>query len=98
MPNCIAATATLAVGGGLESREKDLIVAAEEPVTSPDQHAPTPVKAARIAGTVVIVMLLLMLFGNHEGNVESIWLIGTAGILAAIIIIDVVLRRNGLRD
>ncbi|GAA2369570.1 hypothetical protein Cme02nite_62250 [Catellatospora methionotrophica] len=98
MPDCIAATATRAVGGGLESREKDLIVAAEEPVTSPDQHAPTPVKAARIAGTVVIVMLLLMLFGNHEGNVESIWLIGIAGLLAVIMIIDIVLRRNGLRD
>ncbi len=98
MPDCIAATATRAVGGGLESREKDLIVAAEEPVTSPDQHAPTPVKAARIAGTVVIVMLLLMLFGNHEGNVETLWLLGTAGVLAAIMIIDIVLRRNGLRD
>ncbi|WP_239086927.1 DUF2631 domain-containing protein [Catellatospora methionotrophica] len=73
-------------------------MAAEEPVTSPDQHAPTPVKAARIAGTVVIVMLLLMLFGNHEGNVESIWLIGIAGLLAVIMIIDIVLRRNGLRD
>ncbi len=73
-------------------------MAAEEPVTSPDQHAPTPGKAARVAGVVVIVMLLLMLFGNHEGNVEAIWLIAIAGTLAAILIIDVVLRRNGLRD
>ncbi|BCJ72835.1 DUF2631 domain-containing protein [Catellatospora bangladeshensis] len=73
-------------------------MAAEEPVTSPDQHTPTPVKAARVAGVVVIVMLLLMLFGNHEGNVETLWLIGVAATLAAILIIDVVLRRNGLRD
>jgi hypothetical protein len=73
-------------------------VAAEEPVTSPDQHTPTPVKAARVAGVVVIISLLLMLFGNHEGNVETIWLLGTAGVLAAIMIIDAVLRRNGLRD
>jgi hypothetical protein len=73
-------------------------VAAEEPVTSPDQHAPTPVKAARVAGIVVIIMLVLMMFGNHEGHVETIWLAGIAGTLAAIMIIDVVLRRNGLRN
>ncbi|MBV1848616.1 DUF2631 domain-containing protein [Catellatospora tritici] len=73
-------------------------MAAQEPVTSPDQHAKTPVKAARIAGVVVIVMLLLMLAGNHRGNVENIWLLLVAGILAAIMIIDAVLRRNGLRD
>lgn len=113
MPDCIAATATPAVAGAADvagrlpgtslvrtgsSREKDQIVAAEEPVTSPDQHAPTPVKAARVAGVVVIVMLLLMMFGNHEGRVEDLWLGLVAAILAAIIIIDAVLRRNGLRD
>lgn len=73
-------------------------MAAEEPVTSPDQHQPTPVKAARIAGVVTIILLLLMTIGNHEGRVEDIWLIGIAALLATIMIVDVVLRRNGLRD
>jgi len=72
-------------------------VAGTEPVTSPDQHKPTPVKAARIAGVLSIIVLLLMTIGNHEGRVEDIFLVGFAGIIAALIIIDGVLRRNGLR-
>jgi len=72
-------------------------VAGTEPVTSPDQHKPTPIKAARIAGTISIVALLLMTIGNHEGNVEDIWLVGIAAIIAVLLIGDAVLRRNGLR-
>jgi putative Mn2+ efflux pump MntP len=72
-------------------------VAGTEPVTSPDQHKPTPVKAARIAGVFSIIALLLMTLGNHEGRVEDLFLVATAGIIAALIIIDAVLRRNGLR-
>jgi hypothetical protein len=73
-------------------------VAGTEPVTSPDQHKPTPIKAARIAGVISIMLLLLMTIGNHEGNVEDVWLIGIAAVLAALLIGDAVLRRNGLRD
>ena len=72
-------------------------MAGTEPVTSPDQHKPTPIKAARIAGTISIVALLLMTIGNHEGNVEDIWLVGIAAIIAVLLIGDAVLRRNGLR-
>ncbi|NUR71611.1 MAG: DUF2631 domain-containing protein [Hamadaea sp.] len=72
-------------------------MAGTEPVTSPDQHKPTPVKAARIAGVLSIIVLLLMTIGNHEGRVEDLFLVATAGIIAALIIIDAVLRRNGLR-
>ena len=72
-------------------------MAGTEPVTSPDQHKPTPVKAARIAGVLSIIVLLLMTLGNHEGRVEDVFLVVTAGIIAALIIIDAVLRRNGLR-
>jgi RsiW-degrading membrane proteinase PrsW (M82 family) len=74
-------------------------VAGTEPVTSPDQHKPTPIKAARIAGVISIIALLLMaFFGNHEGKVEEVWLIGIAVVLTALLVGDVVLRRNGLRD
>ncbi|NUT34991.1 MAG: DUF2631 domain-containing protein [Hamadaea sp.] len=72
-------------------------MAGTEPVTSPDQHKPTPVKGARIACVLTIVALLLMTIGNHEGRVEDLWLIGIAGTLAALLIIDAVMRRNGLR-
>ena len=71
-------------------------MASEEPVTSPDQHASTPVKAARIAGVVTIVVLLLMMIGNVTG-VEKAWILTIAGIIAALLISDAVQRRNGLR-
>jgi hypothetical protein len=74
-------------------------VAGTEPVTSPDQHKPTPIKAARIAGTLSAIALVLMaFFGNHEGNVEVIWLCGIAAAIIGILVIDGVLRRNGLKS
>ena len=72
-------------------------MAADEPVTSPDQHKPTPVKAARVAAVVTIFLLIAMLFGNNEVDTGAPWLIGIAGVIALILISDAVLRRNGLR-
>ncbi|MEV6524226.1 DUF2631 domain-containing protein [Longispora sp. NPDC051575] len=69
-----------------------------EPVTSPDQHKPTNLKAARIGGIVTILILLVMAIGNHEGNVENIWLFGLALLLAATIVGDWLLRKNGLKS
>lgn len=74
-------------------------MAGTEPVTSPDQHKPTPIKAARVAGTLSAILLVLMaFFGNHQGNVEVIWLCGIALTIIAILVIDAVLRRNGLKN
>jgi uncharacterized protein DUF2631 len=73
-------------------------VADEEPVTSPDQHKPGHRKAAQVGGTLSIIVLLLMTIGNHEGHIEDIFLVGTAALLAAILIGDAILRRNGLRS
>src|SRR5262245_48903171 len=70
-------------------------VSAEEPVTSPDQHKPGPYKAARIAAVAVIIALLLMIFGNQKGHVETLWLIGIALVLLLILIYDWAVRRNG---
>ena len=70
---------------------------AEEPVYAPDQLKPGNRKWARIGAIGTAVILLAMLFGNHEGNTENIWLIGTALALIAIVIGDAVLRRNGLK-
>jgi len=72
-------------------------VAGSEPVTSPDQHKPGNRRGGRIAGVVTILIILAMVFGNHEGRTEDIWLISIAALLAAILIGDEVLRRNGLR-
>jgi hypothetical protein len=74
-------------------------VAGTEPVTSPDQHKPTPIKGARVAGGISAVLLVLMaFFGNHQGNVEVIWLCGIAAAIVAILVVDGILRRNGLKN
>jgi len=73
-------------------------VAGNEPVTAPDQHKRSSGRAARVGAVVTIVILLAMLIGNHEGNIENLWLVGLAALLVAILIGDWVLRKNGLRS
>ncbi|GAB3346761.1 DUF2631 domain-containing protein [Micromonospora halotolerans] len=74
-------------------------MAGSEPVTAPDQHRPGHRKSGRIGAVLSAAVLVLMaLCGNHEGNVENIWLFGLAALLLAIVIGDAVLRRNGLRS
>ncbi|AGZ45493.1 DUF2631 domain-containing protein [Actinoplanes friuliensis] len=70
---------------------------AEEPVYAPDQLKPGNRKWARIGAVGTAAIMLLMLWGNHEGNTENIWLIGTAVALIGVVLVDVVLRRNGLK-
>ncbi|MFE3546664.1 DUF2631 domain-containing protein [Nocardia sp. NPDC059177] len=50
-------------------------------------------KTFRIAAWVVIVALLGMTIGNHQGHVEDIFLIGLAGLMAAILVVDSLTRR-----
>lgn len=73
-------------------------MAGSEPVTSPDQRKPGNRKAGQIGAVVSALILLLMTIGNHEGNVENIWLVGIAVSLLVIVVGDVILRRNGLRS
>src|SRR5690606_26588670 len=78
---------------------------AEEQVTSPDQHRPSNIRATRLAGLLAIVVLLAMLYGNHDGIISgdgSAWvedasLIGLAALIAVMLVGDAVLRRRGLR-
>lgn len=69
----------------------------DAPVTSPDQHKPAHTKALRIGAVVSAIILLLMIMGNHEGRVEDIFLGLSAAALILMLMIDWVLRRNGLR-
>jgi hypothetical protein len=73
-------------------------VAGDEPVTSPDQHKPANMKLLRIGAVVTAVILVVMVLGNHQGRIEDIFLIAMAGGLILMLIIDWVLRRNGLRS
>ncbi len=73
------------------------ITVADQPVTAPDQHKPGFPKAARVGAIITIVILLLMLLGNHKGDVESLWLLGTAVVIALALIADVAMRRSGIK-
>jgi Protein of unknown function (DUF2631) len=73
-------------------------VAGSEPVTSPDQRKPGHRRAGQIGAVLSALALLAMLKGNHEGNIENIFLIAGAVALLGIVIGDAVLRRNGLRS
>ena len=73
-------------------------VSAEEPVTSPDQHKPSNYKIARIGAVATIVLLLMMICGNHKGRIEDLFLIGFAVLLAGFLVGDWLLRKNGLKS
>jgi len=73
-------------------------VAGNEPVTSPDQHKPANLRLVRAGAVITIVLMLLLTIGNHEGRVELVWLLAVAGGMGLMLIIDWVLRRNGLRS
>jgi hypothetical protein len=77
---------------------KEPNVAGDEPVTSPDQHKPANMKLLRFGAVVTAVLLLVMAIGNHRGRVEDIFLAATAAGLILLLIVDWVLRRNGLRS
>jgi len=72
-------------------------MAGNEQVTAPDQHKPGHPRAARLGAAVVALALLGMLFGNHTGRVEDVWLVALAGSFALLLVVDWLLRRNGLR-
>jgi hypothetical protein len=70
---------------------------AEEPVYAPDQLKPGNRKWARRGALGTAVIMLLYLWGNHEGNTENVYLIAVALLLIGAVALDAVLRRNGLK-
>jgi hypothetical protein len=70
---------------------------AEEPVYAPDQLKPGHRKWGRRGALGAAVILLLYLWGNHEGNTENVYLIAIALLLIGVVALDAVLRRNGLK-
>jgi sugar phosphate permease len=71
---------------------------AEEPVYSPDQLKPGNRKWARRGALGSAVIILLFYWGNHEGNTENLYLVVFALLLIGAVIVDAVLRRNGLKS
>jgi hypothetical protein len=74
-------------------------VAGEEPVVAPDQLKPGHRKSGRIGAVVVAISLVLMMFCNNDvSGLERLWLVGIAVVLVGWVIVDSILRRNGLRS
>ena len=71
--------------------------AESDPVYAPDQLKPGNRKMARRGALGAAAVMLLYLWGNHEGNTENIFLVVFALALVGAVIADVVLRRNGLK-
>jgi Protein of unknown function (DUF2631) len=76
--------------------QEDRIVA-EEPVYAPDQLKPGNRKWARRGALGTAVVMLMFFWGNHEGNTENIYLVVIALLLIAAVVVDAILRRNGLK-
>ncbi|MGH3740021.1 MAG: DUF2631 domain-containing protein [Micromonosporaceae bacterium] len=70
---------------------------AEEPITSPDQRKPEQARLTRALVIIGSLLLLSLVFGNHKGNIENLWLIGIAAAGFLWVVVDLMLRRNGLR-
>jgi hypothetical protein len=69
----------------------------DEPVYAPDQLKPGNRKWARRGAIGSAIVILLYLWGNHEGNTENVFLLVTALLLLGAVAADTVLRRNGLK-
>ncbi|CAN5141635.1 DUF2631 domain-containing protein [soil metagenome] len=54
--------------------------------------------AAPVLGVAMTISLLLFIAGNHEGNVENLWLVGIAAIMVFLLIRDRTKRRNSWRS
>jgi hypothetical protein len=83
------------------AREEGIVRAGETPITHerPEDwgwHAEAG-KAARITGWVMVVVLLVMMIGNHEGNVENLWILGFAAIIVVSLLWDARRRKNAWR-
>jgi hypothetical protein len=55
-------------------------------------------KTGRILGGLMIIALLVMLFGNHQGRIEDLWLVGAALALLGSLIWDSRRRKNAWRS
>ncbi len=74
-------------------------MAEHEPVVAPDQLKAPSRRLGRIGAVLTALILVAMLFGNNDiSGIEKIWAVGIAVGLIAIVGVEAVLRRNGLRS
>ncbi|HWS32944.1 MAG TPA: DUF2631 domain-containing protein [Actinoplanes sp.] len=66
-------------------------------VYAPDQLKPGNRRRGQKGAIISALIMLLFFWGNQQGKTEMIWLVAVAIGLIAVVIGDVILRRNGLR-
>jgi hypothetical protein len=47
---------------------------------------------------IPILFLIAMIFGNHQGELENIWLIGLAAVMILLVVVDARRRKNAWRS
>jgi len=55
-------------------------------------------KWGRRLAIIPIAFLVLMIFGNHRGKLEDIWLIGIAAFMVLLLVVDARRRKNAWRS
>lgn len=68
----------------------------DEPSAEWGWHGSFP-KATRIAGWLSAIILLVMIYGNHENNTENVWLVGLSLFLILVLVLDLRKRRTAWR-
>jgi hypothetical protein len=83
-------------------REEAVVRVGEHPIEheSPEEwgwHGEMGKWGRRLA-PIPIIFLVLMIFGNHQGNLENYWLIGFAAFMVLLLVVDARRRKNAWRS
>lgn len=88
------------VGKHLEHLGKPSAGTAVDPVEEPSAewgwHGQFP-RLTRFIGWLMIPAVLAMVIGNHDGNIENLYVVATAAVLAFLLIRDAMRRRTSWR-
>lgn len=68
----------------------------DEPSAEWGWHGGFP-KASRIGGWVSAIVLLAMIYNNHENNTENVWLVGVAVMIIIGLLLDLRRQRTAWR-
>jgi hypothetical protein len=79
----------------LETRPK--VDPRDEPSAEWGWHG-TNWKVVHAGGWFLVFAHLIMLIGNHRGNIENLWLIGIAAGIAVVLLLDLRRRRTSWRQ
>ncbi len=85
------------------NREEAIVRAGSEPLHETERpedwgwHGETG-KKGRIGAWLAIVILFLFEFGNHEGNIENLFIIGICAVMVLIMLWDIRRRKNAWRS